>query len=364
MVTELRTSGPAVQLTISGFMFGMAFGQMLGGSLSDAWGRRRLLLAGEATCLLATVACATAPTIEVLIAARTAQGVSGAFGVAIARAIVIDVASGPRMARIIATLMAIVGITPIVGPIVGSVLATIWNWRAVFWLIAATLAVNYVIIVKSVPETLPREQRRAATVRGVLDSIIDVLSRRRYVGYLLAFVFAFAAFFAYVAAAPFITQVVHDLSPIWYGAAFSSGAVVMTTSFAVSARLAGRVDPERLLHVGLRGLVVAGAVMLAGSLAGMPLWVFFLGILILVISMGQAIPNGTVQVLEQARDAGGTASAILGFTQFLLAAAVAPLVSLAGTDDPRPFGVTMAAGALLALAVFRALARRPRPGQA
>lgn len=355
---QLDATASAVQLTISGFMIGMAVGQLLSGPLSDSLGRRRLLLIGEAVCLAATVGCALAPTIELLILARAFQGLSGAFGVAIARAIVVDVTTGARTSRLIATLMAIVGIAPISAPLIGSLTAAIAGWRSAFWLLAAVLVVALVIVVARIPETLPPARRRPATVRGVARSVATILSRRRYVGYLLTYALAFGAFFAYIAAAPFILQVQHGFSAVEYGLIFSSGALLMVASVTTAGRLAGRIDPHKILAVGLAGLLLASGILLVGAFTGLSLWIFLVGVAVLACGMGQVLPSGTTLALEQGRDLGGSASAVLGFSQFTVGAVVAPLVGIAGASDPRPFGIVMITGAVLAVIAFVVLARR------
>lgn len=366
VVGDLNTNASAVQLTLSGFMLGLAFGQLLIGAISDALGRRKLIIIGELICLVATVGCALAPTISLFIAARIVQGVSGAAGVVLARAIITDVTSGPRTTKLIAALMAIVGIAPVVSPLIGALLNSVGGWRSVFWTLAAVMVVTVIIVLVRIPETLPTAKRRPSGARAVLTGIGTVVRRRIYVGYLLSFALAFGGFFSYISASSFILQDQHGFSPLAYGVTFALGSVVLTASVTLTGRLAGRVPQQRLLAVGMCGLLITAAIMLTASLTGMPLWLFLAGIAVLTMSMGQIMPNATTLALNQTRDMGGTGSALIGFTQFIAAAIVSPLVGLAGADDPRPFGATFAICIVLAASAASFIAflgeRRARRG--
>lgn len=353
VAADLNTSASAAQLTLSGFMLGLAFGQLLIGAISDALGRRKLIIIGELTCLLATVGCALAPNISLFIAARVVQGFSGAAGVVLARAIITDVSTGARTTKLIAALMAIVGIAPVVSPLIGALLNALGGWRSVFWTLAVVMVVTLVIIVTRIPETLPPKSRRPSGAGAVLKGIGTALGRRLYLGYLVTFSLAFAAFFSYISASSFILQTQHGFSPLAYGVTFALGSLVLTASVTLTGRLAGKVPQQRLVAIGICGLIAAGVMMSAASLTGTPLWLFFIGIAVLTMSMGQIMPNATTLALGQTRDMGGTGSALIGFTQFMLAAIVSPLVGLAGEQDPRPFGATFAVCvALAACAAF------------
>lgn len=360
VATDLATSPSSVQLTLTGFMLGLAAGQLLIGSLSDAIGRRRLLLAGGVVCVLATIACALAPNIGLFVAARVLQGFSGAAGVVLARAVIADTASGPRAATLLGVLMAVVGIAPVVAPLVGATLAQAFGWRGVFWTIAAIVAVVTLIATRAVPESLPPERRHAAGVRAVAHNIAAVVHRRGYLGYLLTFVLAFAAFFAYVSASSFIYRTQHGFSALGYGVVFAAGALCMTLSTMLAARLAGKVPYDRMIGIGTAGVLLGAAALAVSTLLDTPLWLFVPGCLILTASMGQVMSNTTAQALSHTRELSGAGSAVLGTAQFLAAGLVAPLVGLAGEADPRPFGLVVAVAAAGAVAAFHLLAR-PAP---
>lgn len=350
--TEYGAGSSAVQLTLTGFMLGLAVGQLVVGSLSDAWGRRRLLLAGGMVSVLAAVACALAPTLGVFVAARVVQGFAGAAGVVLARAIIADSTEGARTGRLIGVMMSIVGVAPVIAPLIGAVIIQASGWRTVFWAIAAILAAVTALAAWRVPETLPPASRRSARPRDIAAALGVLLRRCAYLGYLLTFCLAFGTFLSYISASSFILQVQHGMGPLAYGLVFAGCAAVMTASSMTAAQLSGRVPYLRMLRLGVSGLLLSAALLAVAGFTGTPLWLFLTGCVLLTASMGQIMPNATTLALNQARDLAGTASAALGTAQFLAGAAVAPLVGLAGEHDARPFGVSVALCAALAGCAF------------
>lgn len=363
VMRELVTGPSAVQLTLTGFMVGLALGQLLIGSLSDAVGRRRLLLGGGVACVLATIGCALAPTIGIFIAARILQGLAGAAGVVLARAIIADSTTGPRTAKLLGLLAVIVGVAPVIAPLIGAGLAQLSGWRGVFWTIAAIMAAVTLLAAWRIPETLPPERRHPTGVRPVLHAMRTLLSRRGYLGYLLTFALAFGTFFSYVSASSFVLRVQHGYSAMGYGVFFAVCALAMTASAMLASSLAGRVPYRRMITLGVSGLLLAAVLLFVASRSGTPLVLFMAGCLVLTASMGQIMSNCTAMALSQARDLAGTGSALLGTAQFSMGAIVAPLVGLAGESDPRPFGIVVLCCGVLAAAAFVLIARPSAAGQ-
>src|SRR5699024_7213212 len=160
--TALATDDSMVQLTLTTFMIGLAVGQLVIGPISDAWGRRRLLLGGTAVLLAAGVLAALSPTIEVLITARFVQGFSGGIGVVLARAVISDRTSGIAAAKLFSLMMVIGGLAPVVAPLIGGAVLGPLGWRSIFWILAGLAAVTLAAVWATVPETLPAEHRHPA----------------------------------------------------------------------------------------------------------------------------------------------------------------------------------------------------------
>lgn len=360
VASELTTTASSVQLTLTTFMAGLALGQLIIGTVSDAVGRRRLLLLGGFATVLATVACAAAPNVTVLILARILQGFAGAAGVVLARAMIADCTQGPRTAKLLGVLQVIVGVAPVVAPLIGSLLAQAFSWRGVFWTVAAIMAVLTLAATAIIPETLPMSRRQPVGFRSTVRSLTTVLSRRGFVVYLVTFVAAFGAFFSYVSAGAFVLRVQHGFTAVGFGLWYAVGALCMTASAMAAARWAGRVPHDRMIAWGVSGVLLGAVTIFVSTLLETPLWLLLPGCAVLTMSMGQIIANCNAQALSHTRDLSGSGSAVLGACQFFSAALVAPLVGLGGDLDPHPFGIVVLICAVISFAAYWLLAR-PTP---
>ncbi len=363
MTTELGTSATGIQLTLTAFLVGLGIGQLFIGPVSDGIGRRTPLIVGSTVCLLATVLCAVAPSIEVLAGARLLQGLSGAAGVVLARAIITDAARGPAAAKLLSVLLIISVIAPVVAPLSGGAIVAAGGWRSVFWVQAGLVLVMIVGTLVHAKETLPRESRNRGGVTSTLHSARQLLGNRIYVGYVLTFCFSFAALFAYIAASPFVIQHIIGLSSTSFALLFALNAIAITITSAAAAGLAGRVDYRRMAAIGLSVASVAAIGLLVCVLTGVPTAPTLVLFGVFQGSLGFVFSNATTLALAESEAHAGTGSAFLGFLQFALAAVVAPLVGVAGEKTAVPMGLAMIMSIVLAVVAFVTLTR-PLPNTA
>lgn len=355
---DLGTSATAVQLTLTTFFTGMALGQLVGGPVSDQRGRRVPLLAAVVVVLLASIACALAPTIAAMAAARFVQGLAGGWAMVIGRAVVVDLARGPQLVRSLNLVQGVGGIAPIVAPLLGGVVLQLSGWRAPFWVIAAIAAVTLVVVRVVVPESLPVEQRHAGGLGAFARAAREVLGNREYVGYLVVCSAAMVALFAYVATSAFVLRSMNGLSPIAYSVSFAGNAVGMTVAALVSARLAGRVATRSVILVGQVLAVAAGVGMLVGALwLGTPLLLALVCFFALMVAVGLVLGNAGALANAAVPDHPGTGSAVLGMLQWGTAGVAAPLAGLGGEHSAVPVAVLMTLGALVSLVALLTLSR-------
>ena len=362
MVDDLHTSPTTVQLTLTTFLIGLALGQLIFGPLSDRYGRVKPLWIGAAICVGASAVAVFAPTIEVLIAARLAQGLTGAAGMVIGRAIISDLATGRAAARAFSLMMIVGGVAPIIAPLAGGFLVGPLGWRGALAIILVLVALMLITALIVIRETHTAERRTALRAEKVTaGSPLRQLLGRRYIGNVVAFGFAFAVLMAYISASPFVYQTMMGLSAAQYGAVFGVNALGLLLVSALSARLSARTEPHVLATAGLAVITVAGAAVLA--LACTDLAAGWLALPLFAADAGMCLIFGTTTALalSAAPRAAGSASAVLGATQFLLAAAVSPLVSLAGEHTAGPLGLVMVCCSVIACAGL-ALARNHTPG--
>lgn len=360
---DLSTSASSVQLTLTAFMIGLGLGQLVLGPLSDALGRRRPLLIGTVICLAAGIVCALAPSIGVLVAARFVQGFSGAASVVIARAIVADITEGAATVRLMNVMMIIGGIMPVIAPMVGGLILQVADWRGIFWVISAVVAVMILGILFATRETLPPEQRQSGGLQRMGENIGTALRTPEYVSGVLVSALAFAALFAYISASPFVLQTILGLSTLAYSLLFGINALGMTAGSMISIRLAGRVEVRRTLGIALIALTAAALGLVVAALAGVPAIPTLVLLFCVTTSMGFILGNASAVAMQAVPRISGTGSALMGALQFGVGAAVSPLVGLAGESDARPMAFTMLVCAALALAAFTLIGRRDRASQ-
>ena len=342
-------------MTLTASLLGLAIGQAIAGPLSDTYGRRRPLLIGLALFVLASIGCAAAPSVLVLDVLRLVQGLCGAAGIVLARAIVRDRWSGLEMARIYAALMTALSLVRILAPPIGGALLNVTDWRGLFLVLAGFGVVLLIGAATSVPETLAPEMRRPVGVGATLRVGRRLLLHDRlFAGYTVGSALAFGALFSYISGSSFVYQDVFGVSPQVYGLLFAVNGVALLVSNIVNHRLQERMGPERLLRLGLFLLLAGSAMLTVAVLAGAGLAGVIPTLWIAVAGLGLIPSNAVTLALEPHAAEAGTASALIGVVQFLAGAIAAPLAGIAG-ESAVPMAVGMLAFAAAALAVIRGL---------
>jgi DHA1 family bicyclomycin/chloramphenicol resistance-like MFS transporter len=357
----LHAPAATVQLTLTTCLAGMALGQLVVGPMSDRWGRRRPLLVGLLVYVIATAACAFAPNVELLIAFRLAQGLAGAAGIVISRAVVRDLYDGAAMARFFSTLMLISGVAPIVAPLIGGQVLRLTDWRGVFYVLTVVGVLLTAFVWFRLPDTLAPERRHAGGVGDALRTMRGLLADGPFSGYMLAGGFAFAALFAYISASPYVIQEIYGASPQTFSLLFGLNSIGLVTAGQINGRvLVGRVSLERTLGVGLALITLAAVALLlmtSGVFGAVGLVPIAAALFVLMAAMGLALPNTNTLALLRTRDAAGSASALLGTSQFLIGAVASPLVGIAGETTAVPMALVQVAAVLVAVACFAGLCR-------
>jgi DHA1 family bicyclomycin/chloramphenicol resistance-like MFS transporter len=347
---DLATGPTQVQLTLTTFFVGMALGQLIGGPVSDQRGRRRLLIGSILVMTVASIACALTPSITVMAAARFLQGFSGGWAMVVGRAVVVDVATGARLVRVLNVIAAVGGIAPIVGPLLGGLILQLSHWRVSFWLVAALGLVMALCVLVAVPETRPARRRHTGGVRAFATAGRQVLRHRRYVGYLVVSGSAMGALFAYVATSAFVLQSMNGMSPIGYSIDFAANAGGMTLAALIAARLAGRISTRTIILTGQIAALAAGVVMLISAvLFDTPVLVALICFFVLMSAQGLIVPNSGALASSEVPDHPGTGSALLGFVQWVAAGTIAPIAGLGGQHTAVPMALLMVGGAALSL---------------
>ena len=352
LAADLGASAAEAQLTLTACLLGLACGQIVAGPLSDALGRRRPLLAGLVGYTLASLICAAAPSVPVLVLLRLLQGVAGAAGIVIARAAVRDLFSGADVARFFSLTMLVNGLAPILAPVIGGQVLRLTSWRGVFVVLTVVGLLLVLSALLGLPETLPSGRRRSGGLRATLHTYRRLLADPALMRYSLASGLAMAAMFAYIAGSPFVIENLYGVSPQRFSLIFGTNAFGIVVLSQIGARLVGRAGAGRLLAAGLGvsllgSLLLLASVTLGAGLAGI-LPAFFL----IVASIGLIGPNATALALADHPQTAGSASALIGVMQYIFGAVVAPLVGLGGMATAMPLAVVIVSLSVLANAIF------------
>jgi MFS transporter, DHA1 family, multidrug resistance protein len=331
---DLLTTSAAVQLTLTGTLLGLAAGQLLIGPLSDAYGRRRPLIAGTMVHVAASLACLVAPNVAVLGGLRVLQGFGAASAAVVTLAVVRDLYVGRAAATLLSRLMLVLGVGPVLAPSLGGLVLQWTTWRGVFVVLAGIGAALVALAVVALPETLPPERRRRGGVGGTVRSFRVLARDRVFVGLVLVAGLSMAALFAYVSGSSFVLQEQYGLSEQAFAVVFGLGSVGLIAGTQVNARLLDRFTPQQLLLWALVAGTGASVVLLLtatsglGGLAGIlvPLWA-------VLAATGVAMPNAPALALSRHGEIAGTAAAMLGAVRFGVGAVAAPFVGLLGNTS-------------------------------
>ena len=310
---------------------------------------------------VASVLCALAPNVLALTGLRFVQGLAGAGGVVIARAVVRDLHSGAAAVRLFSSLMLVTGLAPILAPLAGGQVLNHTSWRGIFWVLTVLSALIALLVTFGLRETLPNARRSSSGLAETLRTMRALLRDRWFVGHGLAGGLGFGALFAYISGSSFVLQGIYGVSPQLYSVLFAMNGLGLIAGSQVNARLVGRFGPACLLRAGLVAIAVSASALLVVVLGRRPRGGG--GARADVrhrVELGVRAPNSTALALNDHAAVAGTASALLGMGQFVIGAAVAPLVGAAGTESAVPMAAIMTVVALAALACAPALREAAR----
>jgi DHA1 family bicyclomycin/chloramphenicol resistance-like MFS transporter len=351
------------QLTLSLFLVGYAVGQLVSGSLSDARGRRVVLLGGLGVFTVAGLACSVSTSLSTLVILRMVQGLGAAAAPVVARAMVRDTQPSTEAARLLATMTAVLAIAPMVAPLAGGWLLTHLGWQSIFGALAAVGVVLAALSALTLEETRPKALRTALSFAAVLRGFLTFFrTPGTRVPTLLACA-SFAGQFAFISDSPFVIIDGYGVPAEHYGFYFGSTAVMLMAGSLTSGHLVKRgFTPRALLGVGA-ALLCTGGVLLAIlvrvpalGVAGLmgPMMIYFIGI-------GFVGPNATAIAMAPVPALAGTASALIGFLQMAAGALSGYVATRVGGKDPATLGlITGAMGLFAALLVAVTLVQAGR----
>ena len=350
----------AVQTTLAVFFVGLAVGQGILGPVMDSLGRLRPLLLGIAVFVAASVWASFASDIASLSAARLLQALGGCAGIVASRAMVRDLFDERASAQVYSLLMLVMGLAPILAPVIGGFLIANFEWQVIFWVLAAFGALCIPAVFFGLGETLPPEKRhRGLSLAGVGRAYLALCMDGPFLAFALANALLSSAMFAYITGSPFVFIELHGLAPEAYAILFGVNAAGLIAASQVNALLLRRISGRAILKAAMT-FHLAAALALLGFTLFMPQAFLPLAacIFLVVSSYGFVGANATAAAMARADGNAGSASALTGILQFALAAVMGGLVGAFNDGSALPMALVILAaslsGTLVRLAARRA----------
>lgn len=352
-----------VQLTLGTFLVGLAAGQAFYGPISDRYGRKAPLYVGLGLYIVAAAGCARASDVDALMAWRFLQAAGSCAGVVVARAMVRDRLHAHESARAFSSLMLVMGLAPILAPMIGGAILSAWGWRAIFWVMVVAGTAVLVLVHFRLEESLDHARVVPLRLGQVFRNYGELLRDREFLGYSLCAGFAQSGMFAYIAGSPFVLIELNGIDPSHYGFVFGANAIGLIGMSQVNAALVRGRSLDSVLRLALIAPCLAGLMLAATAIAGIAvLPVLVVGFFVFIAGLGCINPNASALALTHQGHRAGTASALMGTLQFGLGTLAGVAVSVWHDGTALPLGVVMATagtGAVLMRAIGRSGQRLP-----
>ncbi|WP_434653762.1 multidrug effflux MFS transporter [Pseudomonas sp. R3-56] len=347
MAIAFGTDENHVQLTLAAYFLGLSLGQLAYGPVADRFGRRIPLLTGVGLFTVASLACAYAPSLEWLIGARFVQALGGCAGMVISRAVVSDKCDAVGSAKVFSQLMLVMGLAPILAPMLGGLLVNLYGWQSIFIGLTLFSALAATAVALWLPESLPAHVPRQP-LSGALRQYGRLLTDSVFLGHALTGGIAIAGMFAYIAGSPFVFIKLYGVPAEHFGWLFGTNAAGFILVAQVNARLLSRRGPAFLLARAVWVYWIAGLSLLAVSaLQPERLWPLLIPLFICIASLGCILPNASACAMNGQGARAGSASAMLGCLQFSVAAGAAALVAALHDGTAVPMAIVISLCGLL-----------------
>ena len=350
-----NTDASTVQLSLASYFIGLAVGQLVYGPISDRVGRLRPLRFGLIVYILASIACAVATSAEALVWLRLLQALGGCAGMVIVRAIVRDRFEPQEMAQVLSTLVLIMGLAPILAPLMGAQILVYFGWQAIFMVLACFGLFCLILVMRGLEESW-HPPEKLLTGKEILLTYARLLRHRRFMGFALSGGIAQAGMFAYIAASSFVYIQVYGVSTTDFGWYFGANAAGLIIASQTNARLLRRYRAEHILHFVLAFNACCGLLMLGLILADIGgLWGVALPLFAAISSLGFTFPNSTAAAMAPFGDRAGMAAALLGTLQFSLAAMASVAVGWLHDGTALPLAAVISVCGITSVVIMRVM---------
>lgn len=346
----------SVQLSLASFFVGIALGQLFYGPFTDRFGRKMPLYIGLTLYGVASFLCATTSRVEGLIIFRFVQALGACAGMVIGRAIVRDLFKPHESAKIFSMIMLIMGVAPILAPIMGGVLMKFFGWRAIFWLLTFTSILTLICVTFFLKESKGPDPE--IKFSRVFRNYAEVLKDPTFLTYTFPLSFVYAGMFAYITGSPFVFIELYHFTPTSYSLLFGINALGLIVFSQVNGRLLRKFAPEHMIQKALPVTAMAGLVLFLCGVFKLPVWILCPALFIYILTMGLIAPNAAACALANQKKAAGSASALMGTIQFTVSAICSGLISHLHNGTTLPMTGIMFGCSLMAVVLFLSLQKK------
>lgn len=304
------------ELTITGFLIGFCIAQLIWGPISDHFGRRLPMSIGMVLFVMGSVGCALSTDIVHIVFWRVFQALGACTGPMLARAMIRDLYSRTRAAQMMSTLMIVMAIAPIAGPLLGGQMIKIASWHAIFWLLAIIGAVM-LLAIAWLPETLPEAKRVKASIPGAFRNYYRLLTHATFMRFTLCVTFYYVAAYAFITGSPFVYISYFGVEPAYYGWLFAVNIVGLMAVSMMNRRLVHRYPLETLLKCAASVAALAALLLALATGTGLGGIGLIIAAVFVFFSMNGIIAaTSTAAALDAAPEMAGSASALVGALQY------------------------------------------------
>ncbi|EOB2211332.1 multidrug effflux MFS transporter [Campylobacter upsaliensis] len=354
---SFETSEFLTQLSLASFFIAFALGQLIYGPLSDVFGRKIPALVGIFLFMLSSLFCVIIDNIYVFIILRFFEALGGCAGVVIARAIVNDLFELKEAASIFALMMVFSALAPMLSPSFGGFLIEYFSWHSIFATLFGLGILLFLLIFFALKESAPHLKRQKFSHKETLKSYRFVLKDKPFILYVSCASLVLAAMFAYITGSSFVFINFFGLSERDFGLLFGINALGFVIFANINAKMVQKIPSEKILFYALIIMLISTLILFVNSLIKPNFWLFELSIFTSIALLGFIAPNTTTLAMARFKDHSGTASAVLGTSQFALAGVISFIVSAVGANTPVILALIMLICVVLANGLYFAMKR-------
>lgn len=358
---DFHTTTSNAQLTLSLFMIGLALGNLFAGPISDATGRKKPLWISMFIYTLASLGIVFVTNIEVMIALRFIQGVTGGAASVISRAIASDMYKGKELTKFLSLLMLVNGVAPVIAPAIGGIILSFAVWRMVFIILTVFGILMIIGSLTKVPESLQEAEKDSNGIKEMFKNFKHLLATPKFVLPMLIQGFSFIMLFTYISASPFIIQKIYGMSALQFSIMFTAIGITLIISSQLVGVLVDRIERRQLLKI-VTYIQVLGVVIVAMTLLNhLSFWILVIGFIVLVAPVTAVASLGFSIAMDESTKGRGSASSLLGLVQFLLGGLMSSLVNVMGEHNVTPYVVIISITAVIMIilqTIYTRLQRR------